>query len=107
MRPHLLPEDRELTEYVAIIKSLIEGREVPRFAVKDERISELVSVMEGAAEIRHVAIHVSRKQKPDRRVLGFIAAVAEFCWVMGDERGAERMNVFYDEVEALTRGRGM
>jgi hypothetical protein len=105
MKDHVYPEDRELTEYVQIIKTLVEGRDVPRGSVRDERINELVSVMEGASEIRHVTIHVSRKQKPDRRVLGFIAAVSEFCWILGDARGAMESNMLYAETEKLTMKR--
>jgi len=105
MKDHVYPEDRELTEYVQIIKTLVEGRDVPRGSVRDERINELVSVMEGASEIRHVTIHVSRKQKPDRRVLGFIAAVSEFCWILGDSRGAAESNMLYAEIEGLTMKR--
>ncbi|KAI5783300.1 hypothetical protein FPQ18DRAFT_114109 [Pyronema domesticum] len=100
MREHTCPDDRELTEYVTIIKSLVEGREVPRNAVRDDRLNELISIMEGASEIRHVNIHVSRKKKPDRRVLGFIAAVNEFCWILGDHRGAAETNKLYADTEA-------
>ncbi|TGZ78929.1 hypothetical protein EX30DRAFT_124715 [Ascodesmis nigricans] len=105
MKEHTSPADRELTEYVHIIRTLIIQRDVPRTAVRDERVNELDSVMEGAAEIRHVAIHVSRKQKPDQRVLGFIAAVSEFCWVLGDAAGAAEMNRLYSDIEAVTRDR--
>ncbi|KAI5779579.1 hypothetical protein EDC01DRAFT_305775 [Geopyxis carbonaria] len=105
MRDHVYPDDRELTEYVAIIKTLIEQREVPRYSVRDERINELASVMEGASEIRHVTIHVSRKHKPDARVLGFIAAVSEFCWILGDPKGATETNRLYREIEETTRKR--
>lgn len=105
MKDHLFPADREMTEYVQIIKSLVEGREVPRNAVRDDRLTELVSVMEGAAEIRHVNIHVSRKQKPDRRVLGFIAAVNEFCWILGDYRAAIETNQLYTTTEQKILGR--
>ena len=108
MRDHLCPNDRELTEYVNIIKSLVEVRDVPRYAVRDERINELISIMEGASEIRHVNIHVSRKKKPDRRVLGFIAAVNEFCWLLGDQSGVSKTHRLYIATEALTlerRGR--
>ncbi|KAI5841594.1 hypothetical protein BZA05DRAFT_422843 [Tricharina praecox] len=101
MKEHTSPFDRELTEYVQIIKNLVEGREVPRHAVSDERLNELVSVMEGASEIRHVNIHVSRKHKPDRRVLGFIAAVNEFCWILRDSKGAMETNQMYARVEDL------
>jgi len=101
MKEHAGPFDRELTEYVQIIRSLVEGREVPRHAVSDERLNELVSVMEGASEIRHVNIHVSRKHKPDRRVLGFIAAVNEFCWILRDSKGAAVTNHMYVRVEDL------
>jgi hypothetical protein len=102
MKDHISPFDRELTEYVQIIKNLVEGRSVPRDAVLDDRLNELVSIMEGASEIRHVNIHVSRKHKPDRRVLGFIAAVNEFCWILGDQMGAMKTNQMYARVEALT-----
>ncbi|KAF8538479.1 hypothetical protein BDD12DRAFT_806098 [Trichophaea hybrida] len=102
MRDHLRPDDREMTEYVTIIKTLVEQREVPRNAVRDERLNELVSIMEGASEIRHINIHVSRKKKPDRRVLGFIAAVNEFCWILGDQRGARETNQLYYKIDALT-----
>lgn len=102
MKDHVSPFDRELTEYVQIIKNLVEGREVPRNAVLDDRLNELVSIMEGASEIRHVNIHVSRRHKPDRRVLGFIAAVNEFCWILGDQRGAMKTNQMYARVEAMT-----
>jgi hypothetical protein len=91
-----------MTEYVTIIKTLVEQRDVPRNAVRDERLNELVSIMEGASEIRHVNIHVSRKKKPDRRVLGFIAAVNEFCWILGDYRSAMETNQLYVNIEALT-----
>jgi len=101
MKDHTSPFDRELTEYVQIIKNLVEGRDVPRHSVSDERLNELVSVMEGASEIRHVNIHVSRKHKPDRRVLGFIAAVNEFCWILRDNKGAMETNQMYARVEDL------
>ena len=50
---------------------------------------------------RSVNIHVSRKKKPDRRVLGFIAAVNEFCWVLGDQGGTDKTHQLYLVTEAL------
>lgn len=105
MCDHLEPSDRELTEYITIIKQLIEERKAGWDTARDQRLQEISTIMDGAAEVRHIYTHVSRKKKPDCRVLGFIAAVREFCWVLKDDKNTAVVRQLYIDTEALMRKR--
>ena len=104
-RPVQIPQDREWTEWVYLLKRLATKRRIPARVLYNGQIKQLVTVLENSLEMRHAAKHQSRPLKDDRNVLQLISAGLQVAKILKDAPTMEYLDRLYVRTEALINSR--
>lgn len=104
-RPVRIPQDREWTEWVYLLKRLATKRRIPARVLYNGQIKQLVTVLENSLEMRHAAKHQSRPLKDDRNVLQLISAGLQVAKILRDASTMEFLDHLYVQTEALINSR--
>ena len=104
-RPVQIPQDREWTEWVYLLKRLATKRRIPARVLYNGQIKQLVTVLENSLEMRHAAKHQSRPLKDDRNVLQLISAGLQVAKILKDASTMEFLDHLYVRTEALINTR--
>ena len=104
-RPVRIPQDREWTEWVYLLKRLATKRRIPARVLYNGQIKQLVTVLENSLEMRHAAKHQSRPLKDDRNVLQLISAGLQVAKILRDASTMEFLDHLYVRTEALINSR--
>lgn len=104
-RPVRIPQDREWTEWVYLLKRLATKRRIPARVLYNSQIKQLVTVLENSLEMRHAAKHQSRPLKDDRNVLQLISAGLQVAKILKDASTMEFLDQLYVRTEALINSR--
>lgn len=104
-RPVRIPQDREWTEWVYLLKRLATKRRIPARVLYNGQIKQLVTVLENSLEMRHAAKHQSRPLKDDRNVLQLISAGLQVAKILKDASTMEFLDYLYIRTEALINSR--
>lgn len=104
-RPVTIPQDREWTEWVYLLKRLATKRRIPARVLYNSQIKQLVTVLENSLEMRHAAKHQSRPLKDDRNVLQLISAGIQVTKILKDAAAMEYLDHLYVHTERLIHSR--
>lgn len=104
-RPVQLPSDREWNEWVHLLKRLATRRRIPRHALHNGQIKQLITVLENSLEMRHAAKHSSRPVKDDRNVLQLISAGTQVAKILKDSDAMQFFDRLYVDTEKLIHER--
>ena len=104
-RPVRIPQDREWTEWVYLLKRLATKRRIPARVLYNGQIKQLVTVLENSLEMRHAAKHQSRPLKDDRNVLQLVSAGLQVAKILKDASTMEFLDYLYVRTEALINSR--
>ncbi|MCJ1306467.1 hypothetical protein MMC25_000109 [Agyrium rufum] len=104
-RPVRVPQDREWTEWVYLLKRLATKRRVPARVLYNGQIKQLVTVLENSLEMRHAAKHQSRPLKDDRNVLQLVSAGLQVAKILKDATAMETLDRLYVQTEQLIQSR--
>ena len=104
-RPVRIPQDREWTEWVYLLKRLATKRRIPARVLYNGQIKQLVTVLENSLEMRHAAKHQSRPLKDDRNVLQLISAGLQVAKILKDASTMEFLDYLYVRTESLINSR--
>ena len=104
-RPVQVPSDREWNEWVFLLKRLATRRRIPRHALHNGQIKQLITVLENSLEMRHAAKHSSRPVKDDRNVLQLISAGTQVARILKDASAMQFFDVLYVDTEKLIHDR--
>jgi len=104
-RPVRVPQDREWTEWVYLLKRLATKRRIPARVLYNGQIKQLVTVLENSMEMRHAAKHQSRPLKDDRNVLQLISAGLQVAKMLRDAASMEFLDRLYIRTELLIQSR--
>lgn len=96
-----VPEDREWTEWVYLLKRLATKRRIPARVLYNGQIKQFVTILENSLEMRHAAKHQSRPIKDDRNVLQLISAGTQVAKILKDASAME----FFDHLYTVTENR--
>ncbi|KAF7716851.1 Uncharacterized protein PECH_006969 [Penicillium ucsense] len=104
-RPVQVPSDREWNEWVHLMKRLATRRRIPRHALHNGQIKQLITVLENSLEMRHAAKHNSRPVKDDRNVLQLISAGTQVARILKDASAMKFFDRLYVDTEKLISDR--
>ncbi|KAJ5722461.1 hypothetical protein N7488_000496 [Penicillium malachiteum] len=104
-RPVQVPSDREWNEWVHLLKRLATRRRIPRHALHNGQIKQLITVLENSLEMRHAAKHSSRPVKDDRNVLQLISAGTQVAKIFKDSSAMQFFDRLYVDTEKLISDR--
>ncbi|KAJ6131376.1 hypothetical protein N7523_001836 [Penicillium sp. IBT 18751x] len=104
-RPVQVPSDREWNEWVHLLKRLATRRRIPRHALHNGQIKQLITVLENSLEMRHAAKHSSRPVKDDRNVLQLISAGTQVAKILKDSDAMQFFDRLYVDTEKLINER--
>lgn len=104
-RPVQVPSDREWNEWVHLLKRLATRRRIPRHALHNGQIKQLITVLENSLEMRHAAKHSSRPVKDDRNVLQLISAGTQVTKILKDTGAMSFFDRLYVDTEKLIHER--
>ena len=104
-RPVQIPSDREWNEWVHLLKRLATRRRIPRHALHNGQIKQLITVLENSLEMRHAAKHSSRPVKDDRNVLQLISAGTQVAKILKDSDAMQFFDRLYVDTEKLINER--
>lgn len=93
--------DREWNEWVQLLKRLATRRRIPRHALHNGQIKQLITVLENSLEMRHAAKHSSRPIKDDRNVLQLISAGTQVAKILKDSAAMFFFDRLYVDTEKL------
>ncbi|KAJ5891444.1 uncharacterized protein N7473_007672 [Penicillium subrubescens] len=96
-----VPSDREWNEWVHLLKRLATRRRIPRHALHNGQIKQLITVLENSLEMRHAAKHSSRPVKDDRNVLQLISAGTQVAKILKDSSAMQFFDCLYVDTEKL------
>lgn len=96
-----VPSDREWNEWVHLLKRLATRRRIPRHALHNGQIKQLITVLENSLEMRHAAKHSSRPIKDDRNVLQLISAGTQVAKILKDPAAMSFFDRLYVDTEKL------
>ena len=100
-----VPQDREWTEWVYLLKRLATKRRIPYRVLYNNQIKQLTTVLENSLEMRHAAKHQSRPLKDDRNVLQLISAGIQVAKILKDASAMEYLDRLYVRTEMLIQER--
>ncbi|CAI7674928.1 unnamed protein product [Penicillium pancosmium] len=100
-----VPSDREWNEWVHLLRRLATRRRIPRHALHNGQIKQLITVLENSLEMRHAAKHSSRPVKDDRNVLQLISAGTQVAKILKDSDAMQFFDVLYVDTEKLIHDR--
>lgn len=100
-----VPSDREWNEWVHLLKRLATRRRIPRHALHNGQIKQLITVLENSLEMRHAAKHSSRPIKDDRNVLQLISAGTQVAKILKDSSAMQFFDCLYVDTEKLINER--
>ncbi|KAJ5289774.1 NatC N(alpha)-terminal acetyltransferase Mak10 subunit [Penicillium atrosanguineum] len=104
-RPVQVPSDREWNEWVHLLKRLATRRRIPRHALHNGQIKQLITVLENSLEMRHAAKHSSRPVKDDRNVLQLISAGTQVAKILKDSDAMQFFDRLYVDTEKMINER--
>ncbi|KAJ5171968.1 hypothetical protein N7492_004561 [Penicillium capsulatum] len=104
-RPVQVPSDREWNEWVYLLKRLATRRRIPRHALHNGQIKQLITVLENSLEMRHAAKHSSRPVKDDRNVLQLISAGTQVARILKDAAAMQFFDSLYVQTEKVIHER--
>ncbi|KAJ5590426.1 hypothetical protein N7450_004398 [Penicillium hetheringtonii] len=100
-----VPSDREWNEWVHLLRRLATRRRIPRHALHNGQIKQLITVLENSLEMRHAAKHSSRPVKDDRNVLQLISAGTQVAKILKDSDAMQFFDALYVDTEKLIHDR--
>ncbi|KAJ5103228.1 hypothetical protein N7532_003757 [Penicillium argentinense] len=100
-----VPSDREWNEWVHLLRRLATRRRIPRHALHNGQIKQLITVLENSLEMRHAAKHSSRPIKDDRNVLQLISAGTQVAKILKDSNAMQFFDDLYVDTEKLIHDR--
>ncbi|KAK5173570.1 uncharacterized protein LTR77_002251 [Saxophila tyrrhenica] len=104
-RPVRVPNDREWSEWVYLLKRLATKRRIPARVLYNGQIKQLITILENSLEMRHAAKHQSRPLKDDRNILQLISSGLQVAKILKDARAMQRLDGLYVQTERVIQGR--
>lgn len=104
-RPVQVSSDREWNEWVHLLRRLATRRRIPRHALHNGQIKQLITVLENSIEMRHAAKRSPRPVKDDRNVLQLISAGTQVTKILKDPGAMSFFDRLYVETERLIHER--
>lgn len=97
------PSDRTWNEWAYILKRLATKRRIPARILYEERIKQMITVLENSVDVRPAASHRSRALKDDRYILQMISAGIQVAKLFMDGETMNQLSELYEETEAAIR----
>jgi len=104
-RPVRVPDDREWSEWVYLLKRLATKRRIPARVLYNGQIKQLITILENSLEMRHAAKHQSRPLKDDRNILQLISSGLQVAKIVKDAPAMQYLDGLYVQTERLIQGR--
>ena len=104
-RPVRVPNDREWSEWVYLLKRLATKRRIPARVLYNGQIKQLITILENSLEMRHAAKHQSRPLKDDRNILQLISSGLQVAKIFKDAPAMEYLDGLYTATERLVHSR--
>lgn len=104
-RPVRVPNDREWSEWVYLLKRLATKRRIPARVLYNGQIKQLITILENSLEMRHAAKHQSRPLKDDRNVLQLISSGLQVAKILKDAPAMHFLDSLYAQTERKIQGR--
>ena len=104
-RPVRVPNDREWSEWVYLLKRLATKRRIPARVLYNGQIKQLITILENSLEMRHAAKHQSRPLKDDRNILQLISSGLQVAKIVKDAPAMHYLDNLYVSTERLIQGR--
>lgn len=104
-RPVRVPNDREWSEWVFLLKRLATKRRIPARVLYNGQIKQLITILENSLEMRHAAKHQSRPLKDDRNILQLISSGLQVAKILKDAPAMQYLDSLYVQTERLIQGR--
>lgn len=93
----LTPQDREWKDWVYLLKRLATKRRIPARVLYDDRIKNLVTVLENSLEAPYTATHQPRPLMDDRSLLQFISAGTQVAKILKDAAAMRHLDRLYSQ----------
>ncbi|KAK5108069.1 hypothetical protein LTR62_008786 [Meristemomyces frigidus] len=104
-RPVRVPNDREWSEWVYLLKRLATKRRIPARVLYNGQIKQLITILENSLEMRHAAKHQSRPLKDDRNILQLISSGLQVAKIIKDATAMQYLDSLYVQTERLIQSR--
>ena len=104
-RPVRVPNDREWSEWVYLLKRLATKRRIPARILYNGQIKQLITILENSLEMRHAAKHQSRPLKDDRNVLQLISSGLQVAKILKDAPAMQFLDGLYVQTERMIQAR--
>ncbi|KAK5681605.1 hypothetical protein LTS10_006138 [Elasticomyces elasticus] len=104
-RPVRVPNDREWSEWVYLLKRLATKRRIPARVLYNGQIKQLITILENSLEMRHAAKHQSRPLKDDRNILQLISSGLQVAKILKDAPAMQYLDTLYVQTETLVQRR--
>lgn len=101
----IIPQDRDWTEWVYLLKRLATKRRIPARVLHDNQIKHLVTVLENSLEVPYAVPQSHTPRKDDRSILQFISAGTQVAKMLKDATAMGHLDRLYSQTASCIQDR--